>query len=182
MKGVFFSDRAQHAGDDGLARGHAERAGHEAEILRRRDDLLAFQQALADEHGVFELGLGLGILEAIGIAPAVAELQRILRHGRHGHALEHAAVEEDAPGAAARPSHVVVGAGHHELVGLEVLVEDHLPGLRALDPEVLRNFALRRQEVANLGADDVVDPVHLGLQLHRCPDRAAKGAKQYGPV
>ena len=62
MKGVLLLDRAQHAGDDGLAGRHAERAGHEAEVLRRGDDVLAVELAFADQHRVVELGVGLGVL------------------------------------------------------------------------------------------------------------------------
>ena len=61
MKGVLLLDRAQHAGDDGLAGRHAERAGHEAEVLRGGDDVLALERAFADEHRVVELGVRLGM-------------------------------------------------------------------------------------------------------------------------
>ena len=55
MKGVLLLDRAQHAGDHGLARGHAERAAHEAEVLGGGDDVLALERAFADEHRVLQL-------------------------------------------------------------------------------------------------------------------------------
>ena len=100
MKGVLLLDRAQHAGDHGLARRHAERAGHEAEVLRRGDDVLAVELALADEHRVIELGVAAGVLEAVGVAAAVAELERIVRRRRRtGTTLVLAAVEEMLPGA-----------------------------------------------------------------------------------
>src|SRR5262245_37426747 len=58
-------------------------------------------------------------------------------------------------------SHVVVGAGDNELVGLEVFVKDHLASLRAFHPEIVRYLALRcRQQPADLRADNVVDPIH----------------------
>jgi hypothetical protein len=53
---------------------------------------------------------------------------------------------------------VIVGARDDELVGLDVLVKDELARLRAFDPEVFR--CLAAQEAANLGPDDVGDPVH----------------------
>jgi hypothetical protein len=52
------------------------------------------------------------------------------------------------------------GAGNHEQVGFEILVEDHLSRLWAFDPEIFGNLALRRQEAADLGPDDVIDPIH----------------------
>src|SRR5207245_10085936 len=53
----------------------------------------------------------------------------------------------------------VIGAGNDELVRLDVLVEHELPGLRTLDPEILRRLAAR-EVVANFRPDDVGNPVH----------------------
>jgi hypothetical protein len=68
---------------------------------------------------------------------------------------------------------VVVGPRHDELIGLEVLVKDHLTRLWALDPEIVRYLALRRQEAANLRPDDVVNPIHALRLSTTWPDRAA---------
>ena len=47
------------------------------------------------------------------------------------------------------------------LVGLEVLVEHHLPGLGVLHPHVLRHLALvGAEDGADFRADEVLDPVH----------------------
>ena len=153
-------DRAHHAGDDAFAGRHAERAGHEAEVLRSGDDVLSVELAFADEHRVVELGVRLGILEALGVTAAVAELERVVRNRPHRHALVLAAVEEVLQAHIGRHAHVIVGARDDELVGLEVLVEDHLPGLRALHPKIVGDLALRRQEAADLRPDDVIDPIH----------------------
>src|SRR5262245_63695611 len=60
-----------------------------------------------------------------------------------------------------RHAHMVVGPGKDELVGLEVLVVHHLPGLGAPDPGVLGDLApRRRQQAPNLRAHIVADPVH----------------------
>ena len=56
--------------------------------------------------------------------------------------------------------HMVLRTGYHELVGFQVFVKDHLAGLRTGHPKLFRNIALRRQEAANLRANNVVDPVH----------------------
>jgi hypothetical protein len=39
-------------------------------------------------------------------------------------------------------------------------MEDHLAGLGAFDPKILRHFPLG-EEVANLGTDNVADPAHV---------------------
>ena len=159
-EGRALLHRAHHAGDDGLARRHAERARHEAEVLGGSDDVDVVELALADEDCIVELGFVLGRLEAVGVALAVAELERILRHLGDGNLGILAAVEQERQPLLRVDAHVIVGARDDELVGLEILVEDHLPRLGALHPEVLRQLALGGEQVADLGTDDVVDPVH----------------------
>src|SRR5262249_45073992 len=56
-------------------------------------------------------------------------------------------------------AHVVVGAGDDELVGLDVLVEHELAGLRTFDPEIFRRVAAR-EVIADFRPDDVGYPVH----------------------
>src|SRR5262245_2353113 len=67
-------------------------------------------------------------------------------------------------------AHVVVGARNDELVGLQVLVEDHLPSIRTLDPKVLRHVPLGREQTTDLRTD-VVDPVHALCSSGSTPDR-----------
>src|ERR1700730_1610100 len=45
------------------------------------------------------------------------------------------------------PAHVVVRAGNHELIALDVFVEHQLPGIGTFDPQILRSFAA--QDAAN---------------------------------
>ena len=67
MKGVLLLDGAQHAGDERFARRHAERAGHEAEVLRGgNDDVLAVELTFGDEHGVLEFRVRLRVLQPVG--------------------------------------------------------------------------------------------------------------------
>ena len=68
-----------------------------------------------------------------------------------------AAVEHQLQPRRRADAHVIVGARNDELVGLDVLVEDELAGLRTFDPEIFRRLAA--QEAANLRADDVGDPI-----------------------
>src|SRR6478736_1033849 len=54
---------------------------------------------------------------------------------------------------------MAVGAGNVELIGLQVLVEDHLPGVGALHPQVVGHLTLGGEQPADLGTN-IVDPVH----------------------
>src|SRR5262249_10573265 len=56
-------------------------------------------------------------------------------------------------------AHVVVGAGNDELVGFQVLIEDHLPRFGAFHPQVVGDLPLGREQPTDLGTD-AVDPVH----------------------
>src|SRR6185312_13708064 len=63
--------------------------------------------------------------------------------------------------------HVVAGARHHPLVGLEIAVKHHLAGFGVLHPEVLRRLALGiAQKRPDFGGEDVIDPAH-GVPLER---------------
>jgi hypothetical protein len=117
--------------------------------------------AVAHQHRVVEVGFGLGGLETLGVLAAVAEFQGVLRHLLHRHLEIRPVVKEMLETLMRGHAHVVVGAGDDELVGLQVLVVDHLPGVGAFDPHVLRHLAFgRRQQAADFRADEIVDPVH----------------------
>ena len=127
--------------------------------------------ALAHQHRVVQLGVGLGGLQPLGVPAPVAELERVLRHLRHRHLDVFAVVEEVLEPLLRGHAHVVVGARDDELVGLQVLVVDHLPGVGAFDPHVLRHLALgRRQQAADFRADEVADPVHAERSIAPFPD------------
>ena len=93
MKGVLRRHRRAHGGDDGLAGRHAERAAHEGEVLHGDGHRQAVERAMAGLDAVVGAGLAAGFLDAVGIFPLVAELQRIGRHLRHGDRLVGAIVE-----------------------------------------------------------------------------------------
>jgi hypothetical protein len=61
---------------------------------------------------------------------------------------------------------VVVGARHHELVGFEVLVIDHLPRLGAFHPKIVRHLLLAK-DAADLRPHNIVDPVHGSNELSK---------------
>ncbi len=159
MNGVLPSHRGLQPLDHRLARRHAERAAHEIEILHADDHQQAFEPADAELHRVVQAGLGARILQAVGIAALVAELERIDRHFRHADVDPGLAVEHRLQARRRADAHVIVGARNDELVGLDVLVEDELAGLRTFDPEIFRRLAA--QEAANFRPDDVGDPVHV---------------------
>src|SRR3954454_19632405 len=58
---------------------------------------------------------------------------------------------------------MIVRAGDDELVGLDVLVEHELPGIRAFDPQILRRVA--PQDVADFRPDHVGEPIHASLRM-----------------
>ena len=161
-EGRFLLDRELEPAHDRLARGHAERAAHEIEILHRDDDGGAFELAVADLDRVVQPGLGARILDAVDIFALVAELQRIGGHLGQRDVVPGLVVEDRLQPRHRAHAHVVVRAGNDELVGLDVLVEHELPGIRALDPQILRRLAA--QDVADLRPDDVGEPVHGSLR------------------
>ena len=163
MNGDFFSTASSHAANDRLAGGHAERAAHEIEILHGDDDGGAFQLAVADLDGVVQAGPGARVLDAVGIALLVAEFQGIGSHLRQRDVVPGLVVEDRFQPRHRAHAHVVVRAGDHELVGLDVLVEHELPGIRALDPQILRRLAA--QDVADLRPNDVGEPIHVSLRM-----------------
>ena len=160
--------------DDRLGRRHAERAAHEIEILHRDDDRQAVELAEADFHRVVQAGLGAGVLQAIGIAALVAEFQRIERHLRQLHVEPGLAVEHGLEAGRRAHAHVVVRAGDHPLVRLDVLVEDELAGLRTLDPEILRHIPAL-QEVSKLRRD-FGNPVHVHSAATRRAERTPRAS------
>ena len=143
-------DGGHHAGDDRLAGRHAERAAHEVEILHGGDD----------RH----------VLDRRRHRPARRRSCRSWRGrraaGRCSGARRGTSADRAAPRAAAIVSyslpskkcasrwrgghaHVIAGAGNDELVQFEVAVEDHLAGLRTLDPQILGDTSrlLRRLRI-----------------------------------
>src|SRR5690606_7238524 len=164
-EGRLLLDGTQHARYHRLARCHAERAAHEAEILRRSDDLLTVQGAFANQDGIIELSFRLRVLQAVRIATAVPEFQRIKRNTGNRILRVLTAVEKMLQACIRTHAEMVVGARHDELVGLEVLVEDHLAAFRAFHPEIVRDLALRGQEAADLRTHDVINPVHARALL-----------------
>ena len=75
-------DRSAHGGDHRFARGRAERAAEEVEILRGGHDPLAFEPPRAGKHGIGQAGLAAGVFQPVGVAALVAELERIERAPR----------------------------------------------------------------------------------------------------
>ncbi len=115
---------------DRFAGGHAERTAHEIEILHRDHGGGTFELAVTHLDGVIQSGPGAGILDAVGIAAFVAEFQGIGGHLGQRHVEPGLVVEDRFQPRHRAHSHVVVRAGNHELVGLDVLVEHELPGIR----------------------------------------------------
>ena len=144
--------------DHRLARRHAERAAHEIEILHGDDGGEAVELAVAELDRVVQPGLAARVLEPVDIAALVAEFQRIDRHFRHGDVEPGFVVEHRFEPRHRAHAHVIVRARNDEQVGLDVLVEHELAGLRTFDPEIFRHFA--PQDAADFRPHYVGDPVH----------------------
>ena len=159
MNGVPLSTAVSTPRDHRFARRHAERAAHEVEILHGDHHRQAVEPAIAELDGVVGAGLAARILETVGVAALVAELQRIELHLGNRDVEPGLAVEHRLETRHRAHAHVIVGAGDDEAVGLDVLVEHELPGLRTFDPEIFRRLP-PVEEAADLRPDDVGDPVH----------------------
>src|SRR6185437_252885 len=81
------------------------------------------------------------------------------RHVRHRDVEPGLVVEHRLEPRLGAHAHVIVRARNDELVGLDVLVEHELPGLRTFDPEILRHFA-PGEHAADFWAQRIGDPVH----------------------
>ena len=127
------------------------------------DDGSPFELAVADLDRVVHPGAGARILDAVGIALLVAEFQRIGRHLGKRDVVPGLVVEDRFQPRGGAHAQVIIRAGDHHLVRLDVLVEHQLPGIRALDPEVLRR--LPPQHVADLRPNDVGEPIHVSLRM-----------------
>src|SRR5207302_4789827 len=103
------------------------------------------------------------VLDAVDIFALIAKLERIGRHFRQRDVVPGLVVEDGLQPRCRAHAHVVVRAGYDELVGLDVLVEHELPGIRALDPQILRRLAA--QDVADFRPDHIGEPIHVSLRI-----------------
>src|SRR5581483_6016041 len=174
-EGRAFFRRGFQALDDRFGGRHAERAAHEVEVLHRDHHRQAVELAEAELDRVIEPGLAARVLDAVGIAPLVAELERVDLHLGHADVEPGAAVEHRLEPRRRAHAHVVVGRRDDELIGFDVLVEHELAGLRTFDPEIFRR--LPPQQAADFGPDDVGDPVHRCILI-----RLSSSVKTDDPV
>src|SRR3546814_20378431 len=95
---VCSSDRLQHGetvgGEQPLAHRNAHGAAHEGEVEYRDDGRLAAHLAVRHHDGLVGPILGLRLAQAVGVALAVTDLQRIERHRRQFDHIALAVVEQ----------------------------------------------------------------------------------------
>jgi hypothetical protein len=146
-------------GDEPFADRDAHRTAHEIELERRDDRGLAAHLAMRHQDRVAGFGLFARFLQAVGVALAVAEAQRI--GGRLGQLdLRVAAfVEQHGKAALGRQAHVMVAMRAHARVGVEIAVKDHLAARVALVPQIVGDIGLARERT-DLRADEIGEPVH----------------------
>src|SRR5262249_47830171 len=140
-------------------------------ILCGGDNLLALERALPDQHRVLQLRVAADRFEAVTVALAIAELEGIMGHIAHRHDLVLGVVEDVRQPLRRIHAHVVVGAWDDELVGLQVLVEHHLPRIGAFHPQIVGDFPFGGEQPTDLGTD-AVDPIHAS----RAPSGAVFGS------
>jgi hypothetical protein len=120
----------------------------------------AFNSSRADLDCIWQSSFCPGLFQAMAVALGVSELQRI------GFGLEDwnigplTLVEGQRQALERLQAHVMTGAWDHPLVSLNVLLEHHLPGARALDPEVVRRIPLEQD--FDLGRD-IGNPAHAAF-------------------
>src|SRR6266446_4800898 len=155
---VFLHGRLQPL-DDRLAGRHAERAAHEVEILHADDNRKAVELTEPELDRVLLPRLGAGVPQSVGIAPLIAEFQRVGRDLGCCDVYPGFAVEHRFEPRRRAHAHVIIGDRDDELVCLDILVKDELPGVGAFDPQILRHIAAV-EKAADLWPDDVGYPVH----------------------
>jgi hypothetical protein len=143
-------DRGLDADQEGRAHRQAHRSAHEGEILDADHRLIALDRPLRVDQRVALAGLGARRLDAIGIALAVAELQRILAAPAGWDRRVDAAVEDHGRSAVGADAAMMLALRADRLVLLIFLAEEHRPAARAFVPEIVGRFLLgwRRRERA----------------------------------
>src|SRR4029078_7734612 len=96
-------------------------------------------------------------LDAVGVALAVAEAQRVLAHFWRRQDLELAFVEQLLVASAPADPIVIVAARADVEIVLPLLDKDHRPALLALVPEILRRLPLGQEGDA---AANPAQPAH----------------------
>ena len=125
-----------------LAHRDAHGATHEPEVEGGDHRRLLAQGAVGDDDGVIAIGLRLGLLQAVGVALAVAELERVDRDLRQFDGCVFAVVEQQFQSFLRADAHVVAAVAADELVLLQLAVEQHLLALRAFVPEMVGHVLL----------------------------------------
>ena len=154
----LLEHRELGGGEQRLAHGHAHGTAHEAEVEGGDHDRHAAHLAVGDQDRLLLLGLDLRLLEALGVAFAVPELERVGRRFRQLDGLVDALVEQHPQALLGADTQVVAAVRADQQVGLELAVEDHLGAGQTLAPQVIRHLLVHQRP--DLGADEVGDPIH----------------------
>src|SRR6266581_220917 len=159
-EGKFLLDRGAHTANEALADDRAHRTAHEIELEAGDDDRYGPDRTLHDDQGVVLLDIGLGRRQAIQIALAVLELERIDRQ-HLGTDLEAPLAVEQQVEADSRPEAVMMAALRTDaLVVFQIgAVEYRLAG-RALAPESFGDGLADSLGALDLGRQQLLQPAH----------------------
>ena len=139
---------------DAFADRHAHGAAHELEIERRDHDADTTHGAMGNGQGIGGTGFHLGVLEAFGIALAVAELKRVDDGLGKLNDVIGAVVEQHLETNRRRQAHVVAAMVTDLERLLQIAMEDHFAAARALVPQVVGDLFLA-DKFPELGTDEI---------------------------
>src|SRR6266513_3126140 len=157
--GAAFRRRPPGASAAAAAAPRSGRAAEELELERATHHRQAVQRAREHHQRIALAGRLLRLGEAVAVALAVAELERILRGDGGADLGRRTGIEEALEALARADAHVVTALGADIEVALELGAIEHRIAGRALDPQSLRDRA-RAPLGLDTGGHDLVEPGH----------------------
>src|SRR5690606_16718244 len=164
-----ITDREPRSLQERLADGDTHRAAEEGEIEDGDDRPMTADPSRRHQHSILVAGLALRLLQAIGVALGVAELERVDRNRRQLGQVVLALVEQHAEPALGVETHVVPAVRADVQLLLQLAMEDHLRAARALMPQIVRG--LPPDELLQLGPNEIGQPAHARA-LRTPPERS----------
>src|SRR5579863_6527855 len=104
--------------------------------------------------------LALRLLKPLAVALQIAETKRVGNRLGQLDGREFCLVEEQCETLLRRHTQMSVAIAADEVTRFEVAAEEHLAAIRAFLPKIFRHFRLRSNDGADLGQDEIRQPVH----------------------
>src|SRR5262249_55409036 len=122
-------------------------------------------------------GFGASFLETIRVLLSVLELERVVRHLGHRDALDGLIAEHELEALFGSDADMVVALRTNVERRRHVAVEDHLPAVRAFDPEIVGCLARARlaaEEAFDARTSNVLNPIHDAVFIFSRAERTAE--------